>query len=314
MSDRAPGNLAASVRARLLNLARIRGETFDYILVRYGSERLLYRLSQSFHRDQFVLKGAMLLELWGDAVHRPTRDVDLLGFGPSEPQAVAAVFQTILKTEVVPDGLAFDGGAVRAEPIRDASEYHGVRVRLQANLGRALIPLQFDIGFGDAVTPPPEELPFPTLLDFPGPVLRTYPRETVVAETFEAMVRLGLSNSRLKDYWDIWMLARTFPFDGPLLAQAMASTFERRGTAVPGDMPAALSEAFEQEWERQWPMFLRRSGASDAGTLAKALVLIRDFVMPASQALTSSSEFGCRWDPSHGWKPSSYPVKRSRYS
>lgn len=307
MSDRAPGNLAASVRARLLNLARVRGETFDYILVRYGSERLLYRLSQSSHQDQFVLKGAMLLELWGDAVHRPTRDVDLLGFGPSEPEAVAAVFQTILKTEVVPDGLTFDGSAVRAEPIRDANEYHGVRVRLQANLDHALIPLQFDIGFGDAVTPPPEESSFPTLLDFPNPVLRTYPRETVVAEKFEAMVRLGLSNSRLKDYWDVWTLARTFPFDGPLLAEAIASTFGRRGSAVPADTPAALSEAFEREWERQWSRFLWRSGLPDAGTLAKALILIREFVMPPSKALTASSEFGCRWDPSDGWKPSGLP-------
>lgn len=237
MSEPELTNLAASVRARLLNIARARGEAFDYILVRYASERVLYRLSQSAYRDQFILKGAMLLEIWGDAVHRPTRDVDLLGFVPSEPEALTDIFRKVLATAVIPDGLTFDLNAVRAEPIREASEYPGVRVRLQATLTQARIPLQFDIGFGDAITPAPRELLFPTLLDFPNPVLQTYPRETVVAEKFEAMVRLGLSNSRLKDYWDIWILAGTFPFDGPILAEAIAATFHRRNAAIPGTLP-----------------------------------------------------------------------------
>ena len=149
--------------------------------------------------------------------------MDLLGFGPSEPEALTNIFRKVLATPVTPDGLTFDFNAIRAELIREATEYHGVRVRLQATLSQALTPLQFDIGFGDAITPAPREMLFPTLLDFPNPVLRTYPRETVVAEKFEAMVRLGLSNSRLKDYWDIWTLARSFSFDGPVLAEAIAA-------------------------------------------------------------------------------------------
>ena len=202
LSPERPRNLAASVRQRLLNRARERGEDFNYLLTRYANERLLFRLAESAHRDQFVLKGATLFELWHDAVHRATRDVDLLGFGEPALERMRAIFRELCIVDVEPDGLCFLETSVRAERIHDGQEYGGVRVRLAADLDGARITLQLDIGFGDAVTPGVVEAKFPTLLDFPAPRLRTYPRETVVAEKFEAVVRLGIANTRMKDFYD----------------------------------------------------------------------------------------------------------------
>ena len=213
MSPERPWNLAASVRQRLLNRARERSEDFNHLLTRYANERLLFRLAESAHRDEFVLKGATLFELWHDAVYRATRDVDLLGFGEPAVERVQAVFRELCAVDVEPDGLRFLEGSVRAERIRDAQEYGGVRVRLTADLDGARIALQVDIGFGDIVTPGVVEAEFPTLLDFPAPRLRTYPRETVVAEKFEAVVRLGIANTRMKDFYDLWAMATTFAFD-----------------------------------------------------------------------------------------------------
>jgi len=202
-------NLPASVRQRLLNLSRERGEDFNFTLTRYANERLLYRLARSPYRDQFVLKGAALFQVWSESLYRPTRDVDLLGFGDSTATGIGSVFHELCVLEVEPDGLRLLPDSVRAEEIRDQQEYGGLRVHLMADLDGAQIALQVDVGFGDAVTPGIEEADFPTLLDFPAPHLRTYPRETVIAEKFEAMVRLGIVNTRMKDFYDVWQLART---------------------------------------------------------------------------------------------------------
>lgn len=247
-------NIAASVRARLLNLAKARGETFDFVLNRYASERLLYRLSQSSHASHFVLKGATLFAVWSQTPHRPTRDLDLLGAGDSAVASIEAAFREIVMTPVIADGLTFDAATVSGETIKEEEEYEGVRIRLIATLMGARIPVQIDVGFGDVVTPSPEENTFPTLLDAPAPQLRSYPRETVIAEKFEAMVKLDYSNSRMKDFYDVWILGREGEWEGSVLRRAVRATFERRQTPLPQSLPLALSDEFGNDANKteQW--------------------------------------------------------------
>lgn len=257
----APKNLATSVKARLQNEAARRGEDFNLLLLRYGIERLLFRLSQSSHADRFLLKGAMLFVVWDEKTHRPTRDLDLLGFGPSEKEDLTRVFQDVATTPVVDDGIVFEPASVRAEEIREDSTYSGVRVRLMAKLGSAELPVQIDVGVGDAVTPGPETVRFPALLDFPAPLIRAYPAYTVVAEKFEAMVKLGIANTRMKDFHDVWFLTRRYKLDGATLRQAMAATFARRQTPLPR-WPGPLNDelANDPTKQTQWAAFIRRNG------------------------------------------------------
>ena len=229
-----PG-VAASVRARLKNLAERRGEDFSRVLDRYGIERLLYRLSCSQYRDRFVLKGAALFMAWSRDPHRPTRDLDLLGFGPSDVPTLDATMRAIATTAVVDDGLHFPLEAIRCSPIKVGQRYEGVRIAMLALLERVRIKIQVDVGFGDTMVPAPEEGIFPPLLDLPAPLLRLYPRETVVAEKFHAVVELGAFNTRMKDFYDFWALARGFEFEGEVLGRALAFTFEKRGTTLPVD-------------------------------------------------------------------------------
>jgi len=224
---------AVSVRDRLLQLARRRGEDFQLILTRYGLERLLYRLSQSEYRDRFILNGAVLFTLWDDQPNRATRDVDFLGFGDSDEDAVRDAFRALCKTAVADDGLVLHVDSVRVDPIRDVTEYGGMRVTLLGELAGARIPIQADIGFGDAVTPEPERIEYPTLLGSPAPLLRAYPRETVVAEKYQALVHLGMANSRMKDFYDLWVMTQRFEFDGATLSEAISNTFARRETQSP---------------------------------------------------------------------------------
>lgn len=249
-------NVAASVRARLLNLARERGQAMDLLLTRYALERLLHRLSVSPHRDRFVLKGAMLLTIWIEERQRATRDVDLLGFGDAAPEAMLVTFREICAI-VVDDGLVFDGDGMRVDAIREELEYGGVRLRTTATLAGARIPIVVDIGFGDAVEPGIEEIELPVLLDMPAPQLRAYPREAVIAEKFHAMVALGRANSRMKDFYDVWVLLNTYQFDPDRLARALAATFERRKTALPVRIPDALTSevARDPRKQRQWAAF-----------------------------------------------------------
>lgn len=255
---RHPRDVGASIRARLLNLAREKGQAFDLLLTRYATERLLYRLSTTPHRDRFVLKGAMLITTWFDDPHRPTRDVDLLGYGDPAPEPMLAVFKEICAIEEN-DGILFDVDALRIDLIRDQLEYGGLRLRTTARLAGARITVVIDIGFGDAIEPGVEEISLPVLLDLPVPRLRAYARETVVAEKFQAMVMLGLANTRMKDFYDIWMLSRNYDFDGERLSRAIAATFERRGTAIPEEVPDALTSTFSTDAtkQRQWAAFVR---------------------------------------------------------
>lgn len=256
-----PKNVAASVRARLLNRAKEQGMDYNLILTKYALERLLFRLSVSPWGDAFVLKGALLFDLWFDQPHRPTRDMDLLGFGSSEIADVTAVFREVCVL-INEDGMTFDPVSVSAAEIRKEANYAGVRVTLLGMLDGARCALQVDVGYGDAVTPEPQRVSYPVLLeDMSAPVLRVYPAYTVVAEKYHAMVSLGMVNTRLKDYFDLWFLARHFSLDPAILQDAIAATFTRRSTSLPQHLPLGLSDAFAQDATkvRQWKAFLRKN-------------------------------------------------------
>lgn len=250
-------NRGASVRQRLLNLAHTRGQPLELLLTRYALERLLHRLSLSSHRDRFILKGAMLLVTWFDEPHRATRDVDLLGFGDPAEDGLLATFRAVLAIEL-DDGITFDLNALRIEPIREGLEYGGSRLRTTAALAGARIPITVDIGFGDAVEPGANDIDLPVLLGMPSPNLRAYPPETVIAEKFHAMVVLGRANTRMKDYFDVWMLMNAFEFEAERMTRAINATFERRRTELPRGVPDGLSEAFAADpvKARQWVAFM----------------------------------------------------------
>jgi predicted nucleotidyltransferase component of viral defense system len=257
MPDR-PRNVGASVRQRLLNLAHARGQPMELLLTRYALERLLHRLSLSPHRERFVLKGAMLLTTWFDEPHRATRDVDLLGFGDPAHEALLGTFREVMAIEA-DDGVSFDLEGLVIAAIREEVEYGGSRLRTTAALAGARIPIAVDIGFGDAVEPGVEDIDLPVLLDMPSPHLRAYPPETVIAEKLHAMVVLGRANSRMKDYYDVWMLTSTFELEPERLRRAIVATFARRNTVIPVSVPDGLSDGFAAESgkQRQWDAFAR---------------------------------------------------------
>lgn len=290
-------NVGASVRARLLDRARAARSDYQILLTRYALERLLYRLSVSDQRNRFVLKGAMLFAVWRDDPFRPTRDLDLLGQGDPAPAAMVESVRAICSIDVPDDGVLFDIGRIEGVPIRDAAEYAGVRVRTSATIAGARLPIQIDIGFGDAITPEAIEIEYPTLLETPAPVLRAYPPETVVAEKLEAVVSLGVANSRMKDFYDLWTIAQTFAFDGALLANAIQRTFDRRRTSWPDATPLGLSEAFAKGAAAQWRAFLTRDRLNSApASLVEVAEDLRTFFQPllAREDLAS-------WRPGGPW-------------
>jgi predicted nucleotidyltransferase component of viral defense system len=275
-------NIGASVRARLLNLSKAKGQSFDLVLTRFALERLLFRLSQSPHADRFVLKGAMLMMSWFDDPHRGTRDLDLLGFGDPNEAVMLATFGDILAQDAE-DGVVFDPDTLRVDRIREELDYGGLRLRAIASVGGARINLTIDIGFGDALEPGAEVVDYPVMLDLPAPRLRAYARETVIAEKFQAMVALGRTNSRMKDFYDIWILSRSFSFDDDRLAKAIAATFARRKTAIPTEPPDALTQAFaaDEQKQRQWRAFIE-DVAVDPGSLGEVTAELASFLMAQS--------------------------------
>ncbi len=254
-------NLAASIRTRLKQQADATRQDFNLTLTRYGLERLLYRLSVSPHAQRYVLKGSLLFCVWYDQPHRPTRDADLLGFGPADVATAIATFQHLCGM-AVNDGLVLDAGSVQGSVIRKEAGYGGVRIDLQATLDGARLALQVDIGFGDAVWPESEPIAYPVLLaDLPAPQLRAYPKHSVVAEKFHALCVLGMVNSRMKDYFDLWVLLGDASLDAAQLGQAVQATFDRRQTPLPTVQPAGLSVAFATDAHKQaqWKAFLRKN-------------------------------------------------------
>ncbi len=252
---------ATSIRSRLSAIAKAQGADFNQVLVRFALERILYRLSQSVYAERFLLKGAMLFTLWYDMPHRTTRDADLLGFGPSDMESIAQTFRDIANVEV-DDGILFNPDTVRVEEIRKGAGYAGARVLMTGTLAQARCKTQIDIGFGDAVTPGPVHAVYPVLIkELPAPRLRTYPIYTVVSEKLHAIALLGMTNSRLKDYLDLWVLLDRETLDTHILAQAIAATFVRRGTSVPTSLPIGLTDEFATDPSRQalWIAFLKKN-------------------------------------------------------
>ena len=297
-------NLAQSVHHRLLNKAREQGEDFNLVLIRYMLERFLYRLGRSPHKDRFVLKGAMLFAAWTGRPHRPTRDLDLLGLGDSSDTALKQVFSEVMRTPVEPDGLAFDGGSISISEIREAQDYPGKRVKFRARLGNARQDLQIDVGFGDAVTPEPPEIDYPVLLDSPSPRIKAYPCETVIAEKLQALVAFGMAISRMKDFYDMWMLSRQFSFDGASLSAAIAATFERRSTPIPDDVPTALTDEFANDRlkQTQWNAFVKGSGLVDMpADLLSIVAELRAFLLEPLQAVAQRQTLSKSWKPGGPW-------------
>ena len=298
-------NIAASVRQRLLTLSRTQGRDFQEVLTRYALERLLYRLGRSVHHDQFILKGALLFSLWLDERHRATQAMDLLGRGTPDPARLISVFQDICAAEVPDDGLLFHAESVVGGFIREDSIYGGVRLKLRATLERARIPLQVDVGFGDAVVPDPEEREFPALLDFPAPRVTAYRRETSIAEKFLALVSLGMDNSRMKDYFDLWLLSCEFPFDGNTLLQAVEACFVRRSVSLPATVPVGLTADFWQHPSKktQWNAFVRQRVAAPDALPAFDLVVsqIAEFLLPVLDCLQRDENFSATWAAGGPW-------------
>ena len=289
-------HLSASVLARLLNLAKQRGDDYNLLLNRFALERLLCRVAASPHADRFLLKGALLFSLWYDQPHRPTRDADLLGFGPDDTDTLTAMFRDIAAI-TLDDGITFDPQSVRADTIREDNRCGGLRVRLNGRIANVRCALQIDVGFGDAVTPEAQTVVFPVLLkDLTAPTLRVYPVYTVIAEKYHAMTILGLANSRMKDFFDIATIAQRTDLDGATLAQAIGATFARRGTALPAQPPVALTTDFGADTakQRQWQAFLSKSHL-DAGALTETVDLLRTLLWPATQVAASANDATASW-------------------
>ncbi|MBQ1784526.1 MAG: nucleotidyl transferase AbiEii/AbiGii toxin family protein [Gammaproteobacteria bacterium] len=295
-------NTAASVRARLLTRARETRQDFNLVLTRYTLERLLYRVSISPHADQFLLKGALLFDLWFDIPHRPTRDADFLGYGSAELPHLEAVFKDICALSS-DDGVTFLPETVHAAEIRKEANYAGVRVTLLGLIDGARCPIQIDLGFGDAVTPAPEEVEYPVMLaEFAAPKLRAYPRYTMVAEKLEALTVLGIANSRMKDYFDLWILSRHTEFDGNTLRRAIRATFDRRNTLLPADTPFGLTDGFaaDAQKQRQWQAFLGKNRL-EALHLEGVVASLRGFLLPVIAAARANSDYPHHWPAGGSW-------------
>lgn len=300
-------NIPASVRQRLRNLAQERGEDARALLERFVAERFLYRLGQSPQKESFILRGAALLPLWSEHELRPTRDVDFLHRGPASPGAVRRAIEEVLAIECLEDGLHFDRASLRLEEILHAQEYPGLRVKLEGRLASSRIHLKIDIGHGDAVTPSAEAQSYPTLLGHPAPHLKTYPRETFIAEKFEAMVRFGLRTTRMRDFWDVAAVAGQLAFDGVVLSAAVAATFERRRTPVTTAVPDALAAAFYQNPDllEHWRVFQQRvqpQGPAPSSFDAVGEVIM-SFLTPVRASLVAGEPLQEVWRPGGPWRP-----------
>lgn len=293
------------MRARLLKIARENGEDFQLVLIRFALERMLFRLSKSQYAKDFVLKGAILFQIWSGDSHRPTRDVDLLGYGDPSVDRFTSIFQSLAELDVADDGIRFDASSIQVQTIKEEEEYEGIRVKLNAFIESARIPVQVDVGFGDAITPEPSTIEYPAILEFEAPVISVYPRETVVAEKFQAMVMLGISNSRMKDFYDIWKLAKDFEFKGEILSKAIAATFTRRATEVPKSPPLALTSEFlgDSQKATQWKAFCKKTVLDvNEFELPDVIDELNRFLMPVATAIANRTGFNKDWPKGGPWQ------------
>lgn len=299
-------NIAASIRYRLLNLSKERREDYNYLLILYLGERLLYRLSKSRYQQQFILKGATLFKVWNGEPHRATKDLDFLSFGNNEVEYIEKVFQEICLINCEENGIIFLSESIKAQVIKEDQQYEGVRVEIIGKLGTNQCKLQVDIGFGDVVTPNPQEELINTILpDTPKPKLIIYPRETVIAEKFQAMVDLGIKNSRLKDFYDIWFLCKDFEFQGDLLCQAIGNTFKRRKTEIPIKEPLAFTQEFTNnpQKSKEWAAFLNKIKKGNPQlAFDEVVTVIKSFIMPPCIASAKNEKFDKVWNVGGFWQ------------
>jgi len=295
-------NLPASVMQRLRNRVQGTGEDLQYVLLRYAVERFLYRLSRSDFADEVVVKGAMLFLVWANEAYRATKDLDLMGRRSHSAVELEAAFQRVCRVAVADDGLVFHAESVQVEEIREDTEYGGLRVKLEARLGTVKIPVQVDVGFGDVVTPKAQMIDFPVLLDLPAPHVAVYPRETAIAEKFETAVRRGLLNSRMKDYYDLWVMAREFEFDGETLQAAIRATFKRRKTPLPVGVPFGLTAEFATDATKQmqWKAFISKSKLRlKEADFVKVVATLHAFIMPV---ITTPQHHLGKWSKDGVWR------------
>jgi hypothetical protein len=300
-------NLSASVQARLQNHARNSNRPFQELLQYYAMERFLYRLSTTPHRARFVLKGALMLHVWDAPLARATKDLDFLGRLDNSLENLERVVREICAADVEPDGIVFDPATVKTERIKEDADYEGVRLRFVGLLGKARVAMQIDVGFGDVVTPGAQSITYPALLDFPAPALSGYPRETVVAEKFQAMVYLRTLNSRMTDFYDIWLLARRFAFDGALLTKAITATFAHRETAI-DVLPIAFTPEFTEQASTlaQWTAFRKKLPNTECpATLAEVVPFLAEFLLPIARACEGGGSLEQHWTAGGPWSGSS---------
>jgi predicted nucleotidyltransferase component of viral defense system len=299
-----PKNIAASVHNRLLNRAKESDRSFNELLQYYAIERFLYRLSLSAHTERFILKGALMLMVWESPLSRSTMDIDMLGKMENSVDKIISIVQEVCRQEVEPDGVIFDPGSVQGQRITEDADYEGVRIRFRGSLATARISMQLDVGFGDVVFPSPELKSYPTLLDLPAPIIRSYSMESAIAEKFEAMVKRGVMNSRMKDFWDIWLLSRQFDFAGQTLSEAIVKTFLTRHTVMP-PVPIAFTPAFAQYVMKaaQWKAFLRKNRMVDTPENFEEIIqTISTFLMPIVESIVQHQSAPTIWKSPGPWQ------------
>lgn len=292
-------NPSASILARLRNVSKERGLDHTQVLTQFAVERLLYRLSLSPYKDRFLLKGAMLYVIWGNHPFRTTRDLDLLGYGDITPQSVKAIFQDIARVDAPEDCIKYFSESVQVNVIKALEEYAGVRVILNARIDRVRISVQVDVGVGDSVTPQAEYVSFPSLLALPEPRIHAYPKEVVIAEKLHAIWKLGMLNTRMKDYYDIFYLVQTYQFEASRIVQSLKNTFQRREASLSSELPVGLSPEFFSDISKQlqWKAFLRKVGlAKDAQDIGQVICIINSFVEPLLENLNNDRFFAQKWN------------------
>ena len=301
MNKRSLNNIAASVHQRLLNQARTSDRPFNEVLQYFGIERFLYRLSISPHAESFVLKGALLFRAWNTPDTRATRDIDFLAYMDNDLDTLAGIVRNICSVDYPDDGLVFDSDSIETRRIKEDADYEGVRIRLRSVLGRAMINLQIDVGFGDTIHPVAQHIDYPTILDLHSPKLRGYPPETVIAEKTEAMIKLGRLNSRMKDFYDIWQLSRQFNFSGDILSTAIQATLDQRQTEVMEFESMRIEILENVNADKQWLAFLQKAQLEAPASFNDTLILIGNLLGPVLSALKQGHHKSGKWVPPGPW-------------
>ncbi|MDP3980561.1 MAG: nucleotidyl transferase AbiEii/AbiGii toxin family protein [Chlamydiota bacterium] len=297
-------NIKASVRARLQNKAKEESRPFSEVLQYYGMERFLYRFSRSKYADKFILKGALMFMVWHMPERRTTLDIDLLALCDNKIGGIEKMIKDICKAGVISDGLIFDDKTLKSQRIKEDADYEGIRVKFVGFLERSRIPMQIDIAFGDNIYPNPKTIEYPVILDYPKPKLKGYPAESIISEKFEAMIKLGLLNSRMKDFYDIWLMMRQFDFNGSRLVEALKRTFEKRKTVLSQSKPLFAEEIYDEKSDRQtlWKAFLKKADVGHApeklSSIAKA---IEKFLFNPLVAISKGEKFNAKWKAPGPW-------------